>query len=170
MGTSLSLAVFAALVAAITVVAAMTVVGAMALMYYSSVPPESETLEEDRTDIFPDRSFDTGGYGMSSLQNAGLAGMAGGPTQVNTRRLSPVFEEDESSLAPGLTPLGPPFGSRALGAQRSPALANAAFGTPEWTEEEGATEIFSAHNIGDLSEFAFVDEDPSSPAAAIRQR
>lgn len=189
MGASLTLAVFAALVAAITVVAAMTVVAALALLFYSSVRGDELVDEEADSDgvrlgrighTDPDALNEASMFGFTPAPStwdperppkdwarapkdpegsaaapfdASLASQD--PTRIDVRNL--VMFEDEAMLS-NFDPSG-----------RSPAMSDAAFGTPEWTEEEGATEIFSAHNAGDLSEFVFVDENRPNRQLA-RQR
>lgn len=189
MGTPVSLAMFAALVAAITVVAAMTVIGALALLYYSAA--DQSDPADDVTHLHLPRDPQ-----MSELLPA-VAPVApsdsvaapfspDGPTRIDTPPMMerlPALDDEQSSLNRDLGPLPPP--NRATWAEPAwlhgsgtrpavggpsrfnrgplgPRPQNAAFGSPEWTEEEGATEIFSAHNLGDMSEFAFVDEEPAS--------
>jgi hypothetical protein len=136
-GASLSLAVFAALVAAITVVASMTVIGAVGLLLYSAIKQDEEEEFAPPVPLMP-------GSRPHDLQQP-----------IDARRLLGFFDEEESSL------------SRFDPARRDPAPFNEVpFGTPEWTEEEGATEIFSAHNGGELSEFAFAEEEEISRLAA----
>ena len=135
MGSSLSLAVFAALIAAITVVASMTVVGAVGLLLYSAIKQDEE--EE--------------GFAPLLTLSGNSEGSAHQP--IDARRLLGFFDEEESSLA-RFDPSDPQF--------------EVPFGTPEWTEEEGATEIFSAHNAGELAEFVFQDnEDEATKLAAL---
>lgn len=202
MGTPVSLAMFAALVAAVTVVAAMTVVGGLALLYYSAAEPPEPAEDVTHLHLSRDpRIPDLLPAVAPVMSQAGAGAMVEGhPTELNTPlrperhaerypadgatridtpridRLMPAFEEEESSLNRDLAPFpqpnragwAEPGWEHATGARRAVGgpsrfgraqAGNAAFGTPEWTEEEGATEIFSAHNLGDMSEFAFVDEE-----------
>jgi hypothetical protein len=194
MGTPVSLAMFAALVAAITVVAAMTVVGALALLYYSSAAADPADAADDEThlhltrdphmlDLLPAVAPVASAPAEPPLMETELY-PADSATRIHTPRIGrllPAFDEDESSLNRDLAPYPRPNraawaepgwaeGSGPRQAVRAPRrfdrtvrpqddAPNAAFGTPEWTEEEGATEIFSAHNLGDMSEFAFVDDE-----------
>ena len=179
MGTPVSLAMFAALVAAITVVAGMTVVGALALLYYSSgeAPPGTDEtthlhLPRDLTlaaaSLPPDLRRTPQPPPSTELYPSDSA------TRIDTPRIGRLvaaFEEDEGSLSQDIAPFGQAAWdrgqhrpvrapSRFQGTLRAGVPASdAAFGTPGWTEEEGATEIFSAHNLGDMSEFAFVDDE-----------
>lgn len=140
MGASLSLAVFAALVAAITVVASMTVIGAVGLLLYSAIKQDEEEEFVPALSLAPARSAD--------------------PHQpIDARRLLGFFDEEESSLA------------RFDPSRREATPYNEVpFGTPEWTEEEGATEIFSAHNAGELSEFAFAEADEEASRLGVLAR
>lgn len=141
MGASLSLAVFAALVAAITVVASMTVIGAVGLLLYSAIKQdEEEEMFSPTLSLPPTRGLDV-------------------HQPIDARRLLGFFDEEESSLA-------------RFDPSRTDSQFEVPFGTPEWTEEEGATEIFSAHNAGELSEFAFAEteEEVSRLAALARSR
>ncbi|MEZ4239194.1 MAG: hypothetical protein R3F59_24175 [Myxococcota bacterium] len=187
----MSVAMFAALVAAVTVVAAMTVVGALALLYYGAGQEEDHADELTQLNVPGSRTYE--GQVASSLgemlptdvhavmaeatlEQSGLY-PADSVTHIHTPRIAPMpppVEDQESSLNRDLAPFRPAasgWASRysAASAPAAPRGApsrfaravpgDAAYGTPEWTEEEGATEIFSAHNFGDLSEFAFVDEE-----------
>jgi hypothetical protein len=151
MGASLSLAAFAALVAAITVVASMTVLAAVGLLYYSAVNQEQA---EPFDTLSP--NFDAAELGLT---------MRDGPVVLNelidARKLVGFFDEEESSLS-SFDPLA--RGAAADGQNQF----DAAYGTPEWTEEEGATEIFSA-NSADEAEAAFADfDEKATPLAADR--
>lgn len=142
MGASMSLAVFAALVAAITVVASMTVIAAVGLLFYSGREEEPQSPPpaglQSLAPIYD-------GDGSVTVREDPL------PLDViDARRLVGFFDEEDSSLsrfdpsAPGRTP-----------------SYEAAFGTPEWTEEEGATEIFSAHEGEAEGAFADFEEQPT---------
>jgi hypothetical protein len=141
MGASMSLAVFAALVAAITVVASMTVIAAVGLLFYSSVRDEGDA-----------QAFEPALSPIYDAEEGGIT-VREGPLPLNevidARRLVGFFDEEESSLA-NFDP-----------SRSDNRRYDAAFGTPEWTEEEGATEIFSAHEGGE-SEAAFAEfEEPT---------
>ena len=146
MGASLSLAVFAALVAAITVVASMTVIGAVGLLLYSAMKQDEE--DELAPTLAPP---------MHPLELQVQQQYQQQP--IDARRLLGFFDEEESSLAQ-------------FDPSRTDPQFEVPFGTPEWTEEEGATEIFSAHNAGELSEFAFAEteEEQNRLAALARSR
>ncbi|MEQ1508442.1 MAG: hypothetical protein ABMB14_39795 [Myxococcota bacterium] len=142
MGASLSLAVFAALVAAITVVASMTVIGAVGLLFYSSYQDEEDEQAQQQQPVL-----------MPQLVHVSQP--------IDARQVLGLFEE-ESSLSPYTDP--PATSGLAVDPQLS-----AQFGTPEWTEEEGATEIFSAHSVDGLeSEFAFADADDAPTRGMTR--
>lgn len=147
MGASLSLAVFAALVAAITVVASMTVIGAVGLLLYSAIKQDEE--DELMPVLPPHLQQNPRPLDLHMLQQQ----------PIDARRLLGFFDEEESSLA-------------RFDPSRTDPQFEVPFGQPEWTEEEGATEIFSAHNAGELSEFAFAEteEEQNRLAALARSR
>lgn len=159
MGASLSLAVFAALVAAITVVASMTVIAAIGLLFYSSVRGDGddelgpEPLDEPSVARSPwDTPMDPAAHRAHDpgTLDPELQQQTQPVSQIDVRNLL-MYEEDPSisrQTDNASIPTAP----------RSPAMSDAAFGTPEWTEEEGATEIFSAHQVGDLQEFVFIED------------
>ncbi|MEQ1566537.1 MAG: hypothetical protein ABMA64_12920 [Myxococcota bacterium] len=150
MGASLSLAVFAALVAAITVVASMTVVAAVGLLFYNSVRGEAPEAEPE-----PMLSYQPPLRSELSRLTEPTRALGDAPEPlgdlIDARRLIGFFDEEESSLASF-----DPSRMRQFDAQ---------FGTPEWTEEEGATEIFSAHN--EEMEAAFADFDRGNTPAGV---
>jgi hypothetical protein len=173
MGASMSLAIFAALVAAITVVASMTVIGAVGLLFYSAAKQEQEELL-----IPPNLS------GMRNQMPMHLPPPQSSTFQgqqrlnmIDARHLVGYFEEDEESSLAHFNASQKSLGSPALPPMQRETPnqdGNAAYGTPEWTEEEGATEIFSANNAGDLSDFGLIEEEPTriaaTTAAATRAR
>jgi hypothetical protein len=150
MGASLSLAVFAALVAAITVVASMTVVAAVGLLFYSSVRgEEGAAVEQGYESLTP--IYDATEHGVTFRE---------GPLPLNesidARRLVGFFDEEDSSLSHF-----DPTQASAQGRRPMPP-ADPVYGSPEWTEEEGATEIFSAHEPEE-SAAAFADFENEEP-------
>lgn len=209
----MSLAIFAALVAAITVVASMTVVGAVALLFYSAAKQQ----EDEELMLAPMPApppMPTMPQGSTSQSLAGV--QATPPTtfqgqqrlnMIDARHLVGYFEEEESSLAhldashrrnPSYPP-APPVQRDTLNQERTPPYphrppaassppsasrstydgqpsynAQPPYGAPGWTEEEGATEIFSANNTGELSDFGLIEEEPTriaaTTAAATRVR
>jgi hypothetical protein len=173
MGASMSLAIFAALVAAITVVASMTVIGAVGLLFYSAakqeqeellIPPNLSGVRHQMPTHLPPPPQSTTYQGQQRLN------------MIDARHLVGYFEEDEESSLAHFNASQKPLPSPQLPPMQreTPNQENPAFGTPEWTEEEGATEIFSANTPGDLSDFGLVEEEPTriaaTTAAATRGR
>lgn len=163
MGPSMSLAIFAALVAAITVIASMTILGAVGMLFYSASKQqnlrEDPTLDGEITGALPSltpahHSFQ-GQQRMNMIDARHLVGYLDDEEEPSLARF------DEARRRHNSSPMPPT--QREAFHQEEPA-----YGSPDWTEEEGATEIFSANNQGELSDFGLIEEEPTRVAINAR--
>lgn len=153
----MSLAIFAALVAAITVVASMTVVGAVGLLFYSAMKQPGEEELEPAPAPAPEPSYEPA---YQTLPPSTFQGQQQRLNTIDARHLVGYFDDEDSSLARYDDPRRHAL-SNPPAAQWETPNQDPAFGTPGWTEEEGATEIFAANNQGELSDFGMLEEEPT---------